>query len=171
MLMIMAAVNVSGQNRGVVELKDSITLSVPMDSLYTWFLKLDENFVKWHPNHKCFKFLSGGTQVNDKIYFEEEVNGVLYAIKGEIINHTKTSDSFNVAFKTSAGLGHIYFIGRKNNTGCVFTHIERFGLSTPLVGNIINFLLFKVLARKKANWDLILTDMQEDNKRLKELLP
>lgn len=166
----MATLSAYGKNRGMVELKDSVEIQAPVDSVYQWFLELDKNFVKWHPNHKAFKLLSGGTQVDDKIYFEEKVNGVLYAIKGKISDHTKTKDSFCVAFKTSAGLGSIYFMGKETSTGCVFTHIERFGLSTPVVGNAINFLLFKVLARKKANWDLILTDMREDNKRLKEIL-
>ncbi|NCC99091.1 MAG: SRPBCC family protein [Bacteroidia bacterium] len=154
----------------MVELKDSIEIRTSVNSLYKWFLKLDDNFVKWHPNHKAFNFLSGGTEVGDKIYFEEKVNGVLYAIKGEIVDHTKTTDTFSVGFKTSAGLGHIYFLGNKTDTGCVFTHIERFGLSTPIIGNVINFLLFKVLARKKANWDLILTDMRNDNKNLKKIM-
>ncbi|MCE5345730.1 MAG: SRPBCC family protein [Bacteroidales bacterium] len=154
----------------MVELKDSIEIRTSVNLLYEWLLDLDKHFVEWHPNHKVFEFVSKGKEIGDKIYFEEEVNGVLYAIKGEIIDLAKTKDSFNVAFKTSAGLGHIYFMGKETYSGCVFTHVEQFGLSTPIIGNVINFLLFKVLARKKANWNLILTDMREDNKRLKELL-
>jgi hypothetical protein len=55
-------------------------------------------------------------------------------------------------------------------SGCVFTHIESFGLETPIIGNIINFIIFRVLARKKANWDLISQDMKEDNVNLKRIL-
>ncbi len=154
----------------MVELKDSIEIRTSVNSLYEWFLDLDKHFVEWHPNHKVFKFASKGKEIGDKIYFEEEVNGVLYAIKGKIIGLANTKDSFSVAFKTSAGLGYINFMGKETATGCMFTHIERFGLSTPVLGNVVNFLLFKVLARKKANWDLILTDIREDNKRLKEIL-
>jgi hypothetical protein len=52
----------------------------------------------------------------------------------------------------------------------MFTHIETFGSKKPVIGGFLNFLLFKVLARKKANWDLILNDMKEDNENLKKIL-
>ncbi len=67
-------------------------------------------------------------------------------------------------------MGHIYFIGEKQDDKVRFTHVEKFGLEAPIIGSIIYFLLFKVITRKKANWDLILNDMKKDNIRLKELI-
>lgn len=160
------------QKRGVVALKDSIEIETTVDSLYHWFLNLDENFVRWDSvHHTDFKLLSGGTDVGDKIYFEEVVDGVKYAIKGKVIEKTKSDNGFVFAFKTASGMGRIYFIGEKQGDNRVrFTHVEEFGLKTPVVGNVVNFLLFKVIARKKADWSLILNDMKEDNIRLKELI-
>ena len=109
-------------------------------------------------------------EIGDAIFFEEEVDGVVYAIKGKITIKEKTDNSFKVGFRSAAGLGNIFFIGEKTGKGCCFTHVEEFGLLVPVWGTVVNFLLFKVLLLKKADWDLILNDMQEDNVRLKRIV-
>ncbi len=168
---LLVSFNVMSQNRGMIVLKDSIEINTSIDSLYQWFLELDKNFIDWDKErHTDFRFLSKEKEVGAKIYFEEMVDGVKYEIKGKIIEKTKTSEQFVFAFKTSVGLAHIYFIGRKTENGVLFTHIEKFGKQTPFIGNIVNFLLFKVIAKKKANWDLILNDMKGDNERLKIIM-
>ena len=43
-------------------------------------------------------------------------------------------------------------------------------MTTPLVGPIMNFLIFKVFFKKKANWQLIRDDMVLDNHYLTEIL-
>lgn len=159
------------ENRGMIVLKDSIEIKASIDSVYHWFLNLDKNFVRWdNVHHTDFKLLSGGIEAGDKIYFEEIVGGVKYAIKGKIVEKTKSDEKFVFAFKTSSGMGRIYFIGEKRDDKVLFTHVEEFGLKTPVIGDAVNFLLFKVIARKKADWNLILDDMKKDNVRLKELI-
>ncbi len=168
---ILLSANVMAQKRGMIVLKDSIEIHTTIDSMYHWFLNLDKNFVRWDSvHHTDFKLLSGGTNVGDEIYFEEVVDGVKYAVKGKIIEKAKSDNEFVFAFKTSSGMGHIYFIGKKQGDTVRFIHVEKFGLKTPVIGNAINFLIFKVIAKKKANWDLILNDMKEDNIRLKKLI-
>ena len=41
---------------------------------------------------------------------------------------------------------------------------------TPVIGAIMNFLIFKVFFRKKANWQLIRDDMILDNRYLYDIL-
>lgn len=43
-------------------------------------------------------------------------------------------------------------------------------MTTPVIGPIMNFLIFKVFFRKKADWDLIRDDMILDNRYLCEIL-
>ncbi len=154
----------------MITLRDSVELSVPLDILYGWLNALDENFVKWSPYHDYFKKVSGGFDVGDKIQFKELVMGVPYDITGIIQEHEKSGDDFKIMFETMSGLGHIHFIGEKAAGGCRFTHIEKFGKPDTFFGKIFNWLLFNVIARKKANWQLILDDMKEDNVYLKQIL-
>jgi hypothetical protein len=154
----------------MIELKDSIEIKTTINDLYNWFMNLEKNFTKWHPNHKKFEKVTGGDDVGDVIYFEQCVSGVWYKIKGEITAKDKNKNSFRFEFKTMSGIGKILFIAKTTEEGCIFTHIETFGLKTPVIGGILNFLLFNVLARKKANWDIILQDMKEDNENLKKIM-
>ena len=41
---------------------------------------------------------------------------------------------------------------------------------TPVIGPIMNFLVFKVFYRKKGDWNLIRDDMILDNRYLIEIL-
>ena len=43
-------------------------------------------------------------------------------------------------------------------------------MTTPVLGPIMNFLIFKVFFKKKANWQLIRDDMILDNRYLTEIL-
>lgn len=43
-------------------------------------------------------------------------------------------------------------------------------MSTPVIGPIMNFLIFKVFFKKKANWQLIRDDMILDNQYLADIL-
>ena len=43
-------------------------------------------------------------------------------------------------------------------------------MTTPVIGAIMNFLIFKVFFRKKANWQLIRDDMILDNRYLYDIL-
>lgn len=151
-------------------LKDSIEITVPLNTLYAWLQALDENFVKWSPYHEGFTKISGGFEVGDTIQFKEQVEGVEYDITGIIRLHEKTDQRFTLHFETLAGMGQIYFIGEATEIGCRFTHIEKFGKPDTFFGRIFNWLLFNIIAKKKANKTLILKDMQEDNRYLKQIL-
>jgi len=154
----------------MVTLIESIEINSPLDVLYGWLIKLDENFVKWSPCHTYFKKATGRFAVGDKICFGERVEGVSYRITGVIRQHEKSEDGFRLVFETMSGLSHIYFIGGKTENGCSFTHIEEFGKPNTRKGRFINHLLFDILAKRRANWRLIQDDMARDNLHLKQIL-
>ena len=67
-------------------------------------------------------------------------------------------------------MAFITFEGKRTETGCHFCHTETFGMTTPVIGAIMNFLIFKVFFRKKANWQVIRDDMILDNRYLYKIL-
>lgn len=152
----------------MVILEDSVAIGVPLDVLHEWISRLDEHFAKWHPNHTDFRLLSGGTTVCDTVCFEELVGSIPYRITGTIVKNEKTDADSHFTLETKYGLSRISFIGKKDGDGCVFTHTERFGLPDILWGRFVNFMLFRVLFRRRANWNLILEDMKQDNRNLKK---
>ena len=153
-----------------IKLEDSVQIDVQLNELYAWMLELDKNFVLWHPNHEYFEKLTGGFEPGDQIRFKELVMGVPYDIIGTILEHQHDDDEFYLMFETFSGMGQITFCGQATKTGCTFTHIEEFGKPATFFGGIYNWFAFQVVAKKKADWRLILNDMQEDNVNLKQIL-
>jgi hypothetical protein len=154
----------------MVTLRESIDISAYLEEVYDWLLHLDENFTKWNPKHNSFEMLSGGLDVGDTVRFSETVQGISYNIEGTIRKNEKDDKGFQIMFETKAGLGRIWFIGERTDFGCWFTHKEEFGRPDTFFGRIINWLLFEVIAKKRANWELIREDMEEDNECLKRIL-
>ncbi len=153
-----------------IRLEDSIEINAPLDELYAWMLDLEKNFVPWHPNHEYFIKLTGGFEPGDQIRFKELVMGEAYDIEGTIIEHWKNDHEFYMMFETFSGMGKISFNGKSTPNGCIFIHIEEFGKPAGFCNSIYNWWVFEVFGKKKANWELILTDMKEDNINLKQIL-
>ena len=96
--------------------------------------------------------------------------GLDYDVTGTITECYQDENSFRIVFRSDKKTAFIIFEGKRTETGCSFSHTESFGFTTPLVGDIINFLIFKVFFKKKANWQLIRDDMILDNKYLYDIL-
>ena len=82
----------------------------------------------------------------------------------------RDENHFRIVFRSDKKTAFITFEGKRTKTGCHFSHTEAFGMTTPVIGAIMNFLIFKVFFRKKANWQLIRDDMILDNRYLYDIL-
>jgi hypothetical protein len=51
----------------VITLKDSAEIKTTPEKLFDWFKNLDKHFEEWHPNHKKFVKVTGGTGEGDII--------------------------------------------------------------------------------------------------------
>ena len=154
-----------------MELRDSITINTTIAAVSDWFENLDTNFVRWNICHKEFKYLTGGKAVGDKVCFAQCVESVWYKVKAVITEKQMDDNLFNLTVKSITGLGVITFRAEKQPDGSVlFTHIESFGAQRSCFGNFVNWLFFKVLFSKQANWELIKQDMQKDDANLRKIL-
>ena len=77
---------------------------------------------------------------------------------------------FRIVFRSDKKTAFITFEGKRTEIGCQFSHAEAFGMTTPVIGASMNFLIFKVFSRKKANWQRIRDDMILDNRYLYDIL-
>ncbi len=96
--------------------------------------------------------------------------GMDYDVSGTIIESYRDENRFKFVFQSDKKTAFITFEGKKTEAGCRFSHTESFGMTTAVIGKIMNFLIFKIIYRKKANWQLIRDDMILDNKYLYEIL-
>lgn len=154
----------------MVSLHEQIEIEAPFERLLAWAGNFEEEFVRWSPLHLACQLFDKGIKKGDRVRFHEIVMGMDYDVSGTIIESEFGSDSFKVCFESDRKSAVIIFEGERCGTGCRFSHTERFGLRTPVMGPIMNFLIFKVLYKKKANWDLIRDDMRLDNLYLRRIL-
>lgn len=98
------------------------------------------------------------------------VAGLDYDVSGKIVACERSEDAFSFTFVSDKKSAKIVFEGERTPSGCRFTHTESFGLMKPVIGPVVNFLIFKVFYRKKANWQLIRDDMVLDNDYLYDIL-
>ena len=143
----------------MITLKDSIEIKTAPERIFDWFKNLDKNFTEWHPNHKKFVKITGCMDEGDVVYFEEQVDGKWYKIKCKVTKIEKRGRDWRIEVKSlfpgSLFGVRILFITETKENACIFTHIETFGFKTF------------------SSWfriDLVRKDMEEDGKRLKEIL-
>ncbi len=154
----------------MVTLKESVNILVPYERLQAWADNFQEEFVRWSPYHIECEMYDGGYDKGMRVRFREIVSGLDYNVTGTITESKKDNDHFRIVFQSDKKTSFITFEGKRTESGCRFMHIEAFGLSTPIIGPILEFLTFKVFYRKWCNWKLIREDMILDNRYLKEIL-
>ena len=154
----------------MVTLTEKIDITAPFDRLCRWVDNFEEEFVRWSPLHLECQLLDGGVQAGDRVRFHEIVMGLDYDVTGTILDSQRDEDHFRFVLESDKKTAVITFEGERTETGCRFSHTESFGMQTPIIGPIVNFLIFKVFYKKKANWELIRDDMILDNRYLADIL-
>ncbi len=154
----------------MVTLFEEINIPAPYEKLEEWIAGFEEEFVRWSPYHFECNLYDGNYQKGSRIRFREIVMGLDYDVTGAIRECEQDKDHFRIVFQSDKKTAFITFEGKRTETGCYFAHTESFGMTTPVIGPVINFLVFKVFFRKKADWKLIRDDMILDNRYLKDIL-
>lgn len=154
----------------MVILTEHTDIAAPYERLKAWADNFQEEFVKWSPYHTECEMYDGGYQRGARVRFREIVGGLDYNVTGTITESERDDNHFCIVFQSEKKTSFITFEGKRTAHGCRFTHTEAFGVTTPVIGPILEFLSFKVFYRKWCDWELIREDMILDNRYLTEIL-
>jgi len=153
----------------MLTLQHSIEINTTVEKLYDWFMNLDKNFTKWHPNHTKFVKLTGGFNDGDVIRFEEKIDEKWFKFNFKIAKIERSENGWSVEAKAPGCT--IILKAEKKGDKAVFSHIETFGLiksQNPFIRKIVVPFIFKMI-NPIYRFDLIEKDIIEDNFRLKEI--
>ena len=139
----------------MIVLTEQIEIPASYEKLKAWTANFEEEFVKWSPYHIECNLYNGNYHAGSKVRFREIVMGLDYDVTGTITECEQDENHCRMVFRSDKKTAFIIFEGKRTETGCHFSHTEAFGMTTPVIGAIMNFLIFKVFFRKKANWQLI----------------
>lgn len=154
----------------MITLTEQIDIPAPFERFLAWADNFEEEFVKWSPLHYECELYDKSLEVGSRLRFHELVMGLDYDVKGSIVESVRENDHVKVSFLSDKKTAVITFEAWRTDEGIHFSHTEAFGSRTPLIAPLINFLIFKVLFRKKANFELIRQDMILDNDFLYDIL-
>ena len=154
----------------MVTLTETVEIPAPYNRLEAWVSNFEEEFVKWSPYHIECDFYDGGYQTGNRVRFRKIVMNLDYNVTGRIVECEQDEDHFRIVSQSDKKTAFITFEGKRTADGCHFSHTEAFGMTTPIIGPIMNFLIFKVFYRKMCNWQLIRDDMILDNQYLTAIL-
>jgi hypothetical protein len=75
-----------------MRLSDTIFIRAPPERFFAFFDEMDANYLRWHPDHRLFRWEEGrGLRVGVVFYFEEVFGGKL--LKNSSISSRKTMGS------------------------------------------------------------------------------
>lgn len=154
----------------MVTLVEQIDIPAPFEKFLAWADNFEEEFVKWSPLHYECNLYDKSLEAGSRLRFYEVVMGMDYDVTGKIIESERDNDHLKISFMSDQKTAIITFEGTRTENGLHFTHTEAFGMQTPVIGWIMNFLIFRVFYRKKANFQLIREDMILDNHYLYDIL-
>ncbi len=129
----------------MVILTEQIEIPASYERLKAWTANFEEEFVKWSPYIECNLYNETITQ--GKIRFREIVMGLDYDVTGTI-TECEQDETTSALYSGATKTAFITFEGKRTKTGCHFSHTEAFGMTTPVIGAIMNFLIFKVFSGK-----------------------
>lgn len=154
----------------MITLNEQINISAPYERLESWLNHFEAEFVKWSPFHLECQLLDHSIEAGSKVRFYEIVMGLDYDVTGTLVQSIREKNHFRIIFQSDKKTAFITFEGKRTEDGCHFSHTEAFGMTIPVIGSVMNFLIFMVLYKKQANFSLIQDDMKLDNLYLRNIL-
>lgn len=109
---------------GTMRFEDSIFIKATCEEVYHFFEKMEENYLKWHPEHLRFEWRKGrDLKEGNVFYFEEEIGGQL--LKKET-HFTDIIPNRYIEFKMVNWfyrwfIPKMTFVFTPEKEGCVFT--------------------------------------------------
>lgn len=147
----------------MIRLADSTVINVPPERVWAWLNELPTHYREWHPAHVLCRYERGeGLEVGAVLYVEEYLHGRKHRLRLEA---TEVVPGRVMRYRNHAFTGR--FLLEPANGGTRFTAELHFGISTPVIGYLLDALLQAVLGRRLAAFQ---THMREEGGNLKRLL-
>ena len=155
----------------MIVLTEQIEIPASYEKLKAWTANFEEEFVKWSPYHIECNLYNGNYNAGSKIRFREIVMGLDYDVTGTITECEQDENHFRIVFRSDKKTAFITFEGKRTKTGCHFSHTEAFGMTTPVIGAIIELPdLQSCFSKEKGKLAAYPDDMILDNRYLYDIL-
>jgi len=149
----------------MLTIHDEILIMASPEVIFNWFSRLDENYLKWHPDHVACHYLKGTLlRIDSIVYVEEYLHGELHKMKFKTTNYSPNSKL------------EYYILGRRiwgsfavnpSRLGSNFIAELSFGFGHPILDQIFDPILERFLS---IQLEAFKVHMKEEGENLKLLL-
>ena len=144
-----------------MRLRDRIRIRTTPERVFGFFEAMHENYLRWHPEHRLFRWEEGqGVRTGVVFYFEEEIGGTLMKKR---VHFTRVEPSRHIEFTFTNPLlalivPRLSFQIAPDGEGVQFT--AEIHIRTGPVGAWLN----------RREFNAVLRHMREEGENLKQLL-
>ncbi len=147
----------------MIRLRDSITINVPVDQVWTWLNALPTHYRQWHPAHVTCRYEHGDhLEVGAVLYVEEILHDRLHRLRLRA-THVVSGRALHYRGRGFTGA----FLLEPANGSTSFTAELAFGTRLKVLGVILDSVLRRVLGRRLAE---LQSHMYEEGVNLKRLV-
>jgi hypothetical protein len=147
----------------MIRLTDSILIHVPPERVWAFLDDLPARYREWHEDHLTCRFEQGKRlEVGTVLYVEERLHGSVHRLR---LRATEVVPDRLMRYRNHGFTGA--FLLEPTNGGTRFTAELRFGITTPVIGSLLDVLLRAVLGHRLAAFQ---SHMREEGENLRRLL-
>lgn len=148
----------------MIELCDSTYIEARPATVWAWFERLPEHYLRWHPDHVSCNWVHGDAIVDGA---EMEVVEVLHGIPHQLrMKLVDVAPGHRVSYRIYPGIGGTLEV-EPSGAGSRFTATIRLGSRIPVLGALLDGFL-RVWFRERIN--SIALHQQEEGVNLKRML-
>lgn len=142
-------------------LEETTEVKTSPRAVYRFFESMEENYLRWHPDHVSFRWIDGGSlKVGKKAHFEEVIAGKR---QDKTVRFTEINPNRYIEFKptsllTGLLMPQISFSIAPHANGCEFT--QRIKVRTGPIGAWLN----------RREFEAVRKHMREEGENLKLIL-
>lgn len=150
----------------MIVLSDTIEISAPAKEIYLFFLRFQENYLAWHPDHTFCRYLTDGPMgIGSVIYIEELLHGKPHKLKLRI---TRLEPYSLIEYHNFMGTKGLFLFEQKSSDSTLFTAELRFGLDIPILEKLLDPILRLLLSRQLKGIHKHIKEEGENLKRIVE---
>jgi hypothetical protein len=144
-----------------MRLTDTITIRSTPERFFSFFEEMDVNYVRWHPDHRLFRWESGrGLRKGGTFYFEEVIGGKLMRKR---VVFTRIEQNRHIEFTFTNRLLRLIlprFVFRVEPEGAGIRLVAEITIRTGPLGAWLN----------RREFDAVRRHMREEGENLKRIL-
>lgn len=126
----------------MIELRDTVTIEAAPEVVWSWLGSMPEHILEWHPDHRAARWVRRtGFEPGAVLEVEELFHGKLHRLRMTLID---VVPGRMIQYRIFPGCSGEFDV-RAADGGTEFTAIIRIGIRIPVVGRLVDGLLYLVL--------------------------